>query len=117
MAFLWQKNIVGLKLGLFLALLFILLPRIPIMLGTNMKFFNSMLYRNYDLVEQPIRFERMTQRLVAEGVEFLEARQEDKAPFLLYMSFLQVHTFLHAGPEFQGASKHGAYGDEVSYVN
>ena len=35
-------------------------------------------------------------------------------PFLLFMSWLQVHLPLHAGLEFKKASQHGHYGDEVS---
>ena len=82
-------------------------------MASHIKFLNSMFYRDYDLVEQPLDFDNLTRRLTHEGVEFLEDRRADRAPFLLYMSWLQVHVPLHAGPEFQKASKHGPYGDEV----
>ena len=63
---------------------------------------NSVFQRNKDIVEVPINFERMTQRLVNEGVKFLEQRYEDKQPFFLMMSWIQVHTFLHASEPFKG---------------
>ena len=82
----------------------------------HLKFLNSMFYRNLELVEQPINFEGLTKRLVKEGVGFLEESRDGHKPFLLYMSWLQTHTVLHAGPEFRGKSQHGRYGDEVSIV-
>ena len=56
------------------------------------------------MVEQPLNFENMTQRLVNEGRGFLVQRQQDGEPFLLVMSWLQVHTVLHASKPFKGRS-------------
>ena len=81
------------------------------------KVLTGVVLRNNEVVEQPVRLEGFTKRLVYEGNTFLEARQQDKAPFLLFMSWLQVHSPLHAGPEFRGGSKHGAYGDEVEEMD
>ena len=113
-SFLWRKNLINSWICFFISLGFVIVPQSPILLLNNLKFLNSMLYRDRELVEQPMSLVNMTQRLVHEGVDFLESRREDEAPFLLYMSWLQTHTALHAGPAFQGASKHGRYGDEVS---
>ncbi|XP_048453833.1 steryl-sulfatase [Rhincodon typus] len=38
-------------------------------------------------------------------------------PFLLFMSFIPVHTALYASPEFLGKSKHGLYGDSVEEMD
>jgi hypothetical protein len=73
--------------------------------------------RDYEVVEQPIRIAGFTKRLVYEGEQFLDARQQDDKPFLLYMSWTQVHTVMHASKEFQGRSKHGPYGDDVEEMD
>jgi len=73
--------------------------------------------RNYYSVEQPIDMETITHKLVSEGVKFLEKRQQSSKPFLLVMSWLMVHTALHASKEFQGKSRHGPYGDDVEEMD
>ena len=79
---------------------------------------NSILMRGHDVVEQPIRlYENLTQKFTQEGLEFLEARAGDEAPFLLLMPWVQVHTALHTSREFRGRSKHGAFGDNVEELD
>ena len=112
--FLWRKQYISFSVFLFISIIFGMIVHFPLWMMNWSKFLNSMLYRNYDLVEQPIDFDGLTKRLTQEGVDFMEARKNDEKPFLLYMSWLQVHVPLHAGPDFQKASKHGRYGDEVS---
>ena len=73
--------------------------------------------RDTEVVEQPLQFDRLTERLVSEAREFLEARREDEAPFLLYLPWIQVHTYLHTAKEFAGKSKHGRYGDNVEEMD
>jgi arylsulfatase A-like enzyme len=85
--------------------------------ATNLKVMNSIIMRNYDFVEQPIHFSNFTQRLVSEGLKFLEERKDDRKPFLLMMSWIQVHTVLHTSEEFRGHSKHGSYGDNVEEMD
>ena len=115
-AFLWRKDYISAWMCLFISIAFVVIPQAPVWLGTHLGLLNSMLYRNLELVEQPMQLNNLTERLVKEGTEFLEERHRDGSPFLLYMSWLQTHTVLHAGPKFQGASKHGRYGDEVSML-
>ena len=110
--FLWRKKYISFSVFLIISIIFGMIVHFPLWMGTG--FLNSMLYRNYHLVEQPIDFDGLTKRLTQEGVDFMEAIKNDETPFLLYMSWLQVHVPLHAGPEFQKASQHGHYGDEVS---
>ena len=50
----------------------------------------------YVFVEQPIKLPGLTDRLVAKGQEFLEKQARENIPFLLVMSWVQVHTALHA---------------------
>lgn len=47
---------------------------------------------------------------------FLIYRNSER-PFLLFFSFLQVHTGLFASPLFRGKSQHGLYGDAVMEVD
>ena len=61
--------------------------------------------------------EGFTKRLVREGEQFLEKRHNDSKPFLLVMSWIQVHTALHAADPFRGRSAHGPYGDEVEEMD
>ena len=112
--FLWRNQFISFSICLFISVIFGMIVHYPLWLGTHVQFLNSMLYRNDELVEQPIDFDGLTKRLTQEGVDFMEARKNDETPFLLYMSWLQVHVPLYAGPKFQKASKHGRYGDEVS---
>ena len=53
---------------------------------------NSILMRNTEVVEQPIRLQHnLTQRLVNESVHFLEEHARNSSPFLLVISWVQVH--------------------------
>ncbi|KAL8576166.1 hypothetical protein ACOMHN_027821 [Nucella lapillus] len=108
-------------LPLWLGLLFILVAGLfcgYIHLGMyHAKLLNSFMFRNYDLVEQPIHLPSVTPKLVMESEEFLQARHEDHAPFLLIVSWLHVHTALETAPEFRGQSMHGPYGDAVEEMD
>lgn len=44
-------------------------------------------------------------------------RRNAGVPFLLVMSYLQVHTALFASPDFAGKSQHGMYGDAVEEMD
>ncbi|XP_048091111.1 steryl-sulfatase isoform X1 [Alosa alosa] len=76
---------------------------------------NCFLMRGAEVVEQPFVSENLTRRMTAEALQFLERNSE--RPFLLFLSFLQVHTALFASSQFQGRSSHGLYGDAVMEVD
>ncbi|XP_063068164.1 steryl-sulfatase [Engraulis encrasicolus] len=76
---------------------------------------NCFLMRNAEVVEQPYVAENLTRRMTAEALEFIQENSEK--PFLLFLSFLQVHTALFASPHFRGRSSHGIYGDAVMEVD
>ncbi|KAM9766255.1 steryl-sulfatase isoform 2-T2 [Menidia menidia] len=80
-----------------------------------MPYLNCLLYRNHDIVEQPFASENLTQRMTREAVDFIE--RNSARPFLLFFSFLQVHTALFASAAFRGTSRHGIYGDAVHEVD
>ncbi|XP_023932747.1 steryl-sulfatase isoform X2 [Lingula anatina] len=99
------------------AFLVTLLPIYTFLLLINWPWLNGVWHRNGDVVEQPINFQNMTKRLVMEGTDFLEERSQDKKPFLLFMSWLQTHTFLHTAKEFEGVAQHSPYGDNVEEMD
>ncbi len=98
---------IGPKRFLFFIVLSSVVVLFPVNLLLNLRICNSILMRNYDVVEQPIRLPGLTHRLVQEGVEFLEKQAKEDRPFLLFMSWVQVHSALHAVEPFKGGSKNG----------
>ncbi|XP_038673672.1 steryl-sulfatase-like isoform X1 [Scyliorhinus canicula] len=76
---------------------------------------NCILMRNRRIIQQPFTCENLTQRMTSEATSFM-GRNADR-PFLLFMSFIPVHTALYASPEFLGKSKHGLYGDSVEEMD
>ncbi|KAK3093631.1 hypothetical protein FSP39_018297 [Pinctada imbricata] len=83
----------------------------------HLEILNSVLFRNYDVVEQPIQLETLHDRYTKEGVQFLEERSKDNNPFLLMMSYDHAHTALRTSERFRGKSKHGRYGDAVEELD
>ncbi|KAM7328972.1 hypothetical protein ACRRTK_010585 [Alexandromys fortis] len=76
---------------------------------------NCVLMTGFEVVQQPASYEELTQRLTREAVGFLERHAH--APFLLFLSFLHVHTAHFAAPKFAGRSRHGVYGDSVEELD
>ncbi|NXJ86548.1 STS sulfatase, partial [Trogon melanurus] len=76
---------------------------------------NCFLMRGHQIIQQPLSYENLTQRLTKEAVQFI-GRNND-APFLLVLSYLHVHTALYASENFRGKSKHGLYGDAVEEMD
>uniref|UniRef100_A0A3Q3W937 Sulfatase N-terminal domain-containing protein n=1 Tax=Mola mola TaxID=94237 RepID=A0A3Q3W937_MOLML len=75
---------------------------------------NCVLMRDHSVVEQPYSTENLTQRMTHEAVDFIE---NSARPFLLFFSFIQVHTAMFASAAFRGTSRHGIYGDAVHEVD
>ncbi|NXY58823.1 STS sulfatase, partial [Callaeas wilsoni] len=76
---------------------------------------NCFLMRGHQIIQQPLSYENLTQRLTKEAMQFI-GRNTD-APFLLVLSYLHVHTALYASENFKGKSKHGLYGDAVEEMD
>lgn len=108
-------------IGSCLSVILVMVPSITILyillLFCNMKILNSMLMRDFEVVEQPIRLKGLTERLSKEGIEFMESRKKDKMPFFLVLSYTHVHTAIEVTEEFRGRTRHGRYGDAVEELD
>ncbi|XP_029459548.1 arylsulfatase H-like isoform X1 [Rhinatrema bivittatum] len=82
---------------------------------TFVRHWNCLMMRNYEITEQPMRVERTASLMVKEAVSFIERNK--KGPFLLFFSFLHVHTPLVTTERFIGTSRHGLYGDNVEEMD
>uniref|UniRef100_UPI0037E94F44 steryl-sulfatase n=1 Tax=Semicossyphus pulcher TaxID=241346 RepID=UPI0037E94F44 len=108
---------ITIRRGVVLGLLSLLALAGALLMGfiRALPYFNCILMRDHRIVEQPYVSENLTQRMTHEAVNFMERNSEK--PFLLFFSFVQVHTALFAAPPFKGSSKHGIYGDAVHEVD
>lgn len=80
------------KTALVTLALCILLPSLFLLFQKNIKTLNSVLYRNGQLIEQPLHLEGFTERLVNESMEFIRGAHKEGTPFLAMINFLKVHT-------------------------
>uniref|UniRef100_F6VT36 Sulfatase N-terminal domain-containing protein n=1 Tax=Monodelphis domestica TaxID=13616 RepID=F6VT36_MONDO len=76
---------------------------------------NCILMRNHEVVQQPKSYDNLTQRLTREALKFIN--RNTRTPFLLFLSYIHVHTALFSSKEFVGKSKHGIYGDAVEEMD
>ncbi|NXU32967.1 ARSD Arylsulfatase, partial [Thalassarche chlororhynchos] len=79
------------------------------------QYWNCILMRNHDVTEQPMRLERTASHMLKEAVSFIKRNRH--GPFLLFVSFLHVHTPLFTTAKFLGKSRHGLYGDNVEEMD
>jgi len=118
LVFLVQRELLGKGPAILILTILVILAAITLFICKNMKLLNSLLMRNYEVVEQPMDlYDNLTQKLVTEGVEFMESQVAAAKPFFLVISWLQVHTALYTSKEFEGVSKHGKYGDNVEEMD
>ncbi|XP_026218210.1 steryl-sulfatase [Anabas testudineus] len=110
-------GIITIGRGLVVSLLLLLVVVTAVIAGFIMIIpnLNCLLIRNHKVVEQPYTSENLTQRMTHEAVDFLE--RNSARPFLLFFSFIQVHTAMFASAAFRGTSRHGIYGDAVHEVD
>ncbi|XP_008847784.1 arylsulfatase H [Nannospalax galili] len=76
---------------------------------------NCVIMRNHDVVQQPMNTERAAALMLREALAFVDRYK--RGPFLLFVSFLHVHTPLPTRGTFVGRSKHGLYGDNVEEMD
>ncbi|XP_040592747.1 steryl-sulfatase [Mesocricetus auratus] len=87
----------------------------PRALSLGFRLANCVLMAGLEVAQQPAELDGLAGALAAQGVAFLE--RHARAPFLLFVSFLHVHTAHFAGPGFAGRSRHGAYGDSAEEMD
>lgn len=73
------------------------------------------LMRNHSIAEQPMRSQRTTPLMLQEVSSFVKRHKQ--GPFLLFVSFLHVHTPLVTTENFRGRSPHGLYGDNTEEMD
>ncbi|KAM6958449.1 steryl-sulfatase [Tautogolabrus adspersus] len=115
--FLHYCGLIAVRRRLILGLLCLLLVAAGLIAVfiTVFPYFNCILMRDHRVIEQPFVSENLTQRMTHEAVDFMERNAEK--PFLLFFSFIQVHTAMFASARFRGSSQHGIYGDAVHEVD
>uniref|UniRef100_A0A6J0T944 Arylsulfatase D-like n=1 Tax=Pogona vitticeps TaxID=103695 RepID=A0A6J0T944_9SAUR len=79
------------------------------------RLWDCIMMRNYEITEQPMMVERAAPLMLREAISFIERNKQ--GPFLLFFSFLHVHTPLVTMENFTGKSKHGLYGDNVEEMD
>ncbi|MGH9800256.1 MAG: sulfatase-like hydrolase/transferase, partial [Blastocatellia bacterium] len=79
----------------------------------------SMLWRNTEIIEQPVKQETLTLRYTQEAVSFIEqtVSKAKGKPFFLYLPHNMPHIPLFASEKFKGKSAAGIYGDAVEEVD
>ena len=75
----------------------------------------SILMRNGDVIEQPVKQETLTKRYTEEAVAFIE-KSKDRS-FFLYFAHNMPHIPLYASERFKGKSSGGIYGDVMEEVD
>ena len=78
---------------------------------------SSVLMKNFETLEMPVRVVGLTERFAREGVEFIHNQTTAGQPFLLFMSWGHTHTFLAPSQKFAGRTRHGRYGDCVEEMD
>ena len=73
------------------------------------------LYRQDQMIENPVNQNTLTQRYTDEAIRFIEDNQDD--PFFLYMPHTFPHVPLYVSNQFSGQSDAGLYGDVVETID
>jgi len=69
------------------------------------------LFRNEEIIEQPVDLLSLTPRYNQEAKKFIENSTKSNTPFFLYMAYDEVHVPLFASTPFQNTSRRGLFGD------
>jgi len=73
------------------------------------------LYRNDQIIEDPVDQSTLTERYTNEAIRFIEENQDD--PFFLYLPHTFPHVPLYTVGRFEGQSEAGLYGDVVETID
>ncbi|XP_069616173.1 arylsulfatase H-like [Ranitomeya imitator] len=80
-----------------------------------LQYWNCLFMRNFEIIEQPMNLEEKAGQMVKEAKEFINSNKD--RPFLLFVSFLQIHTPYYTTKEFRGRSQHDLYGDNIEEMD
>ncbi|XP_075706887.1 arylsulfatase H-like [Rhinoderma darwinii] len=78
-------------------------------------YWNCLFMRNFEVIEQPMDLEKKAGQIVNEAKAFIN-RNKDR-PFLLFVSFLHIHTPYYTTKKFRGRSKQDLYGDNIEEMD
>lgn len=81
----------------------------------TMGLMNCILMENRKVIEQPLSYDNLNQRLTRRAISFIERNQNE--PFFLVMSHIQAHTQIFSSESFIKDSKHGIYGAAVQEID
>lgn len=73
------------------------------------------LFRQSEMIEDPVDQTTLTERYTAEAIAFIEAHQDE--PFFVYLAHSMPHVPLFVSEKFQGKSKAGLYGDVIETLD
>ena len=73
------------------------------------------LYRGMEKIEQPVKYNLLTQRYTEEAISFL--KEGGEAPFFLYVAHNMPHIPIGTSDAFKGHSRAGRYGDVIEEVD
>ena len=86
----FQKS--WLKSSILIILLSIILPAFTVIFQKNISILNGVLYRNDQLIEQPIHLKGITKRLTDESEQFIRNTIAQNQSFFVILNFIKVHT-------------------------
>lgn len=81
----------------------------------TMGLMNCILMENRKVIEQPLSYDNLNQRLTRRAISFIERNQNE--PFFLVMSHIQAHTQIFSSEAFISRSQHGLYGAAVEEID
>jgi arylsulfatase len=73
------------------------------------------LYRNEQIIEQPVKLDTLTERITSESIDFIKKNQKKR--FFLMIAHVAAHTPWIVSDQFKGKSKAGPYGDFVQAMD
>ncbi len=73
------------------------------------------LYRNDQIIEQPVKLETLTERITQESIDFITKNKNHR--FFLMITHVAAHTPWIVSDKFKGKSKAGPYGDFIQAMD
>jgi arylsulfatase A len=84
-------------------------------MNPRVEYWEGMLLRNGDVVEQPVQQQTLTRRYTEEAIRYIRAHRS--TPFFLYIAHAMPHVPLFRSAAFENKSAAGIYGDVVEELD